>query len=173
MLSLRLVGVCLSGYGARTAAFVRPTGGGAIRHDVAPATCTGVYRTTTPLSPQVHRAASNPYCHDASRSGGRPSSSSLDSVASSIEEVMGQDSGEMFDICLPPASLCALSEPPRPAGFSKARGLVHADGDWHRSVHIWLHNLKASCWFGSRWLDTLCCICCKGVCLAVGGWSGA
>lgn len=150
MLSLRLVGVCLSGCGARTAAFVHATtGGGAIRHDVAPASCrTGVYRTATSPSPQVHHAATKPYCFDASRGGGRSPSSSLDSITSSVEEVMGQDSGEMFDVFLPPVALCALSEPPRPAGFSKARGLVHADGDWHRSVHIWLHSSKASCWLG-------------------------
>lgn len=55
---------------------------------------------------------------------------------------MGKDSGEMFDVFLGPESLSALTEPPRPAGFRKARGLVHADGDWHRSVHIWLHNSK-------------------------------
>lgn len=57
---------------------------------------------------------------------------------------MGQDSGEMFDVFLAPPEgiLSVLSEPPRPAGFRKARGLVHADGDWHRSVHIWLHNSK-------------------------------
>lgn len=55
---------------------------------------------------------------------------------------MGQDAGEMFDVFLPPKSLSAQTEPPVPAGFAKARGLVHADGDWHRSVHIWLHNSK-------------------------------
>lgn len=59
---------------------------------------------------------------------------------------MGQDSGEMFDVFLAPADgvLSVLTEPPRPAGFRKARGLVHADGDWHRSVHIWLHNSKVN-----------------------------
>lgn len=25
-----------------------------------------------------------------------------------------------------------------PAGYSKARSLVHRDGDWHRSTHIWV-----------------------------------
>lgn len=149
MLSLRLVGVCLSGCGARTAAFLHATGGGAIRHHVAPPSYpTGVYRTVTPPSPQVHHAATKPYCSGASHGGGRSLSSSLDSVAISKGEVMGQDSGEMFDVFLPPVALCALSEPPRPAGFSKARGLVHADGDWHRSVHIWLHSSEASCWLG-------------------------
>lgn len=54
----------------------------------------------------------------------------------------GKDSGEMFDVFLGPESLSALTEPPQPAGFRKARGLVHADGDWHRSVHIWLHTSK-------------------------------
>ena len=72
---------------------------------------------------------------------------------------MGQDSGEMFDVFLAPPDgmLSVLTEPPRPAGFRKARGLVHADGDWHRSVHIWLHNSKVPCglWVASvvRTLD--------------------
>lgn len=72
----------------------------------------------------------------------------MSSSATSTTDVdMGQDSGEMFDVFLPPSSLCVLTEPPQPAGFTKARGLVHADGDWHRSVHIWLHNSQviASC----------------------------
>lgn len=55
---------------------------------------------------------------------------------------MGQDAGEMFDIYLPPDSLSLQSGPPKSAGFRKARALVHKDGDWHRSVHIWLHNSK-------------------------------
>lgn len=31
-----------------------------------------------------------------------------------------------------------LYEDGTPKGFSKARSLVHRDGDWHRSTHIWV-----------------------------------
>ncbi|CAN0134816.1 unnamed protein product [Ectocarpus sp. 6 AP-2014] len=84
------------------------------------------------------------YRHAAARRGKESGAGSLLSSAVEDEVEVGQDSGEMFDVFLPPegGSLSVLSEPPRPAGFRKARGLVHADGDWHRSVHIWLHNSK-------------------------------
>lgn len=36
---------------------------------------------------------------------------------------------EFFDIC---------DEWGRPLGWTKARALVHRDGDWHRSFHCWL-----------------------------------
>lgn len=87
------------------------------------------------------------YRHAAEAAARRGKESGVGSLLSSAVEddvEVGQDSGEMFDVFLPPegGSLSVLSEPPRPAGFRKARGLVHADGDWHRSVHIWLHNSK-------------------------------
>lgn len=41
----------------------------------------------------------------------------------------GQNSEEHFDVVNADGS---------PAGFSKARSLVHRDGDWHRSTHIWV-----------------------------------
>lgn len=41
----------------------------------------------------------------------------------------GQDQGELFDV---------VDGDGRPLGIRKARGLVHRDGDWHRSVHIWV-----------------------------------
>lgn len=40
-----------------------------------------------------------------------------------------QDLEEPFDVC---------DEEGRPTGERKARRLVHADGDWHRSVHVWV-----------------------------------
>jgi isopentenyldiphosphate isomerase len=40
-----------------------------------------------------------------------------------------QDPDELFDLC---------DEAGRPLGVSKARGLVHRDGDWHRSLHLWV-----------------------------------
>ncbi|CAM9746143.1 unnamed protein product [Discosporangium mesarthrocarpum] len=48
----------------------------------------------------------------------------------------------MFDVYLPPEALAVMDGPPTFAGFSKQRSLVHTDGDWHRSVHIWLVNNK-------------------------------
>lgn len=147
----RIAGVLLSGYGVRNSSafafsLAAAAGSGGIRHTrtteaaAASAPCRG--GTATPGPSRLH--------HDPARSGfhvnhGRSSSSSLmSSVASTAEVGMGQDAGEMFDVFLPPKSLSAQTEPPVPAGFAKARGLVHADGDWHRSVHIWLHNSKVS-----------------------------
>lgn len=40
-----------------------------------------------------------------------------------------QDEGELFDI---------FDRDGRPLGAPKPRGLVHRDGDWHRSLHIWV-----------------------------------
>jgi isopentenyldiphosphate isomerase len=39
------------------------------------------------------------------------------------------DPGEIFDLCTPDG---------RPLGQTKARALVHRDGDWHRSLHLWV-----------------------------------
>jgi isopentenyldiphosphate isomerase len=40
-----------------------------------------------------------------------------------------QDEGELFDL---------YDAEGRPLGKSKPRALVHRDGDWHRSLHIWV-----------------------------------
>jgi isopentenyldiphosphate isomerase len=40
-----------------------------------------------------------------------------------------QDNHELFDLC---------SEDGAPLGLQKERALVHRDGDWHRSLHIWV-----------------------------------
>jgi isopentenyldiphosphate isomerase len=40
-----------------------------------------------------------------------------------------QDQGELFDVC---------DEDGRPTGRTKPRALVHRDGDWHRSLHLWV-----------------------------------
>lgn len=143
----RIAGVLLSGYGVRnSSAFafsLGAAGRGAIRHTTKDAATSAPCRGTATHGPsRLH--------HDPAQSCShvnhfRSSSSSLmSSVASTAEVGMGQDAGEMFDVFLPPKSLSALTEPPVPAGFAKARSLVHADGDWHRSVHIWLHNSKVS-----------------------------
>jgi isopentenyldiphosphate isomerase len=42
------------------------------------------------------------------------------------------DEGERFDL---------VDRDGRPLGRSKPRALVHRDGDWHRSVHIWIWGL--------------------------------
>lgn len=41
----------------------------------------------------------------------------------------GDDPTELFDLCDRDGNL---------VGKTKARGLVHRDGDWHRSLHIWV-----------------------------------
>jgi 8-oxo-dGTP pyrophosphatase MutT (NUDIX family) len=43
--------------------------------------------------------------------------------------VAAQDAGELFDLVDPEG---------RPLGRTKPRGLVHRDGDWHRSLHLWV-----------------------------------
>jgi isopentenyldiphosphate isomerase len=40
-----------------------------------------------------------------------------------------QDPGELFDL---------YDESGAPLGLRKPRALVHRDGDWHRSVHVWV-----------------------------------
>ena len=50
-----------------------------------------------------------------------------------------QDAQEMFDIMeTPTADFDMYKDRPVPTGHQKARAAVHKDGDWHRSVHIWL-----------------------------------
>lgn len=55
---------------------------------------------------------------------------------------LGQDLGELFELYAPPDGPTDVRlQPgvaPRPLGQRKPRGEVHRDGDWHRSVHIWL-----------------------------------
>ncbi|KAG8462742.1 hypothetical protein KFE25_004718 [Diacronema lutheri] len=54
---------------------------------------------------------------------------------------LGQDPSELFDTYAPPAELRArlpAGRQPTPLGATKRRGDVHRDGDWHRSVHVWL-----------------------------------
>lgn len=45
----------------------------------------------------------------------------------------GEAEEERFDV---------LNEDGSHKGFSKARSLVHRDGDWHRSTHIWVLNAR-------------------------------
>ena len=42
---------------------------------------------------------------------------------------LAQDPRELFDVVRADGT---------PLGFSKARAAVHRDGDWHRSVHVWV-----------------------------------
>ena len=63
---------------------------------------------------------------------------------------LAQDSNELFDLYLAPPDEelhNAVVSPAWGMGFNpperidqppKERGLVHRDGDWHRSVHVWL-----------------------------------
>lgn len=45
-----------------------------------------------------------------------------------------QDPGELFDVVLADGT---------PTGRIKWRDAVHRDGDWHRSIHIWIFGLDA------------------------------
>jgi 8-oxo-dGTP pyrophosphatase MutT (NUDIX family) len=57
-----------------------------------------------------------------------------------------QSASEMFDVMEPPREdddgvICGFdifTMKGVPTGATKARGLVHQDRDWHRSVHVWL-----------------------------------
>jgi isopentenyldiphosphate isomerase len=44
-----------------------------------------------------------------------------------------QNLNELFDV---------LDAEGTPFGYAKARGDVHRDGDWHRSVHVWIYGLR-------------------------------
>ena len=45
-----------------------------------------------------------------------------------------QDPGELFDVVLADGT---------PTGRTKRRDAVHRDGDWHRSIHVWIIGLDA------------------------------
>ena len=47
---------------------------------------------------------------------------------------MAQDPEELFDLC---------DANGLPTGAIKPRGLVHRDGDWHRSFHCWIVSAKS------------------------------
>mmetsp|Transcript_11330 Transcript_11330/g.17367 ORF Transcript_11330/g.17367 Transcript_11330/m.17367 type:complete len:280 (+) Transcript_11330:129-968(+) len=52
-----------------------------------------------------------------------------------------QDLSELFDVYHPPSSInsvVTVAQPTTKTGQTKRRLLVHQDGDWHRSVHIWV-----------------------------------
>lgn len=57
-----------------------------------------------------------------------------------------QSASEMFDVMEPPppdGSFDIFAMKGVPTGEVKARGLVHRDRDWHRSVHVWLVDRDA------------------------------
>eukprot|EP00304_Pavlova_gyrans_P010470 CAMPEP_0206054326 /NCGR_PEP_ID=MMETSP1466-20131121/37775_1 /ASSEMBLY_ACC=CAM_ASM_001126 /TAXON_ID=44452 /ORGANISM="Pavlova gyrans, Strain CCMP608" /LENGTH=212 /DNA_ID=CAMNT_0053429527 /DNA_START=135 /DNA_END=770 /DNA_ORIENTATION=- len=57
----------------------------------------------------------------------------------------GQDLNEMFQVFAAPDAHDAplpSGTRPVPLPLRKARGDVHRDGDWHRSVHVWIVNSK-------------------------------
>lgn len=45
-----------------------------------------------------------------------------------------QDEGELFDL---------VDREGHPLGRAKPRALVHRDGDWHRSIHVWVWGMLA------------------------------
>ena len=57
--------------------------------------------------------------------------------------VPGQDPGELFDLYeAPHPSPRLFSGEPTATGFSKARQLVHRDGDWHRAINVWMYTSR-------------------------------
>jgi hypothetical protein len=51
----------------------------------------------------------------------------------------GQDPAELFELCEPPCDAQdGFVEEVKRTGVFKQRSLVHRDGDWHRSVDIWV-----------------------------------
>jgi isopentenyldiphosphate isomerase len=51
----------------------------------------------------------------------------------------GQDLDELFDVLVPPAGLGLVdSKTVALKGITKRRFEVHRDGDWHRSIHLWV-----------------------------------
>lgn len=54
-----------------------------------------------------------------------------------------QSASEMFDVMRPPGSSFNIYEDKGVStGTTKPRGEVHRDGDWHRSVHVWLIDVE-------------------------------
>lgn len=56
-----------------------------------------------------------------------------------------QRADEMFEVMRPPPSDDSFDvdrDRPTPSGERKPRGRVHADGDWHRSAHVWLVDAR-------------------------------
>mmetsp|Transcript_7353 Transcript_7353/g.16102 ORF Transcript_7353/g.16102 Transcript_7353/m.16102 type:complete len:241 (+) Transcript_7353:262-984(+) len=72
------------------------------------------------------------------------------SEKSSRNYTLAQDPSELFDLYLAPPTVShhnSIITPdwgksyfpsPKPTGNVKERGRVHVDGDWHRSVQIWI-----------------------------------
>lgn len=50
----------------------------------------------------------------------------------SLQPDIAQDPEERFDI---------VTADGRPTGRTKARWEVHRDGDWHRSIHVWVYGI--------------------------------
>ena len=51
------------------------------------------------------------------------------------DTLIAQDPRELFDVVLADGT---------PTGQTKARALVHRDGDWHRAVHVWVAGEDAA-----------------------------
>ena len=48
---------------------------------------------------------------------------------------MAQDPDELFDV---------VTADGAPTGITKRRADVHRDGDWHRSIHVWVYGVDAN-----------------------------
>jgi hypothetical protein len=63
----------------------------------------------------------------------------------------GQDLKELFDVYEAPGEEFKKTGVPKKMGHNKERGKVHADGDWHRAVHIWLYTPQGEFVLQKRW----------------------
>lgn len=63
----------------------------------------------------------------------------------------GQDLKELFDVYEAPGEEFKKTGVPKKMGHNKERGRVHADGDWHRAVHIWLYTPQGEFVLQKRW----------------------
>lgn len=50
------------------------------------------------------------------------------------DQTLAQDPDELFDV---------VTADGDPTGVTKRRADVHRDGDWHRSIHIWIYGVEA------------------------------
>lgn len=144
---LRVIQLCLSGYHARATALAYVTSsGGRINSRRTQISTSGISTIVVQRSSSRSCLLQNKEIMPSYYARGNVLSLSCRGESSASLEATGQDPSELFDIYLPPPSLGVSCQPPEPAGFTKPRRLVHADGDWHRSVHVWLHNVKV------RWI---------------------
>jgi len=64
-------------------------------------------------------------------------------AAGQVQEDLSYSPAELFEVMQPPESSHEGFGHARPTGRTKPRSEVHKDGDWHHSVHVWLHDQQS------------------------------